>query len=237
MRITYYDLPTQLNNGYKIALLADLHSKTPRGLIDALEKEAPDLITVSGDLIDGRVKDAPSMLALLEALAKIAPTFYASGNHELFHVSDKEAVKKTGVTFLESEAVVFRELTVGGIASGFGFKKQSRTAKTPPPDLCFIEKFASFGGFKLLIAHHPEYYEAYIRDKAIDLVVSGHAHGGQWRFFGRGVFAPGQGLFPRYAEGVHDNRLVVSRGLGDHTFIPRLFNPHELVIIRLKGRD
>ena len=84
---------------------------------------------------------------------------------------------------------------------------------------------------KVLICHHPEYYPKYLKDMPIDIIVSGHAHGGQWRFFGRGVFAPGQGLFPKYTSGVYDGRLVVSRGLKKTIIPPRIFNPREVVII------
>ena len=74
----------------------------------------------------------------------------------------------------------------------------------------------------------------HIKQQDIDLVVSGHAHGGQWRFFGRGVFAPGQGLFPKYTAGVHDDRLVISRGLKKTVMPPRIFNPLEIVVIDIE---
>ena len=105
--------------------------------------------------------------------------------------------------------------------------------KTPPPDLRWLERFSAFQGFKLLLCHHPEYYPVYIKPLDIDIILSGHAHGGQWRLFGRGVFAPGQGLFPALTSGVYDNRLVVSRGLANTAGVPRIFNPTELVIVKL----
>ena len=87
----------------------------------------------------------------------------------------------------------------------------------------------------MLLCHHPEYYEKYLKDRPIDLIVSGHAHGGQWRFFGRGVLAPGQGLFPKYTYGVHDDRLVIGTGLKKGSvLIPRLFNSPEVVFIHAK---
>ena len=87
----------------------------------------------------------------------------------------------------------------------------------------------------LLLCHHPEYYPEYIRDTVIELTVAGHAHGGQWNFFGRGVFAPGQGLFPKYTAGVYDGgRLIVSRGATNTVKVPRFFNPTETVIINIK---
>jgi len=87
---------------------------------------------------------------------------------------------------------------------------------------------------KILLSHHPEYYAQYIKATKIDLTVSGHAHGGQWRFFGQGIFAPGQGFFPKYTAGVHDDRLIISRGLGNPHPIPRFNNPPELVIVEIE---
>ncbi len=91
-------------------------------------------------------------------------------------------------------------------------------------------------GFKILLSHHPEYWEKYIRGKNIDLTVSGHAHGGQWCFLGRGVYAPGQGLMPKYTHGIYKNAgevLAVSRGMTNTVPIPRFGNPCEIVFINL----
>ena len=102
------------------------------------------------------------------------------------------------------------------------------------PDPAVLERFRRLEGTpKILLSHHPEYYMPFLRDLGMDLVACGHAHGGHWRLFGRGVYAPGQGLFPKYTAGVVDGVCVISRGLGDHTSIPRLFNEPELVMIRL----
>ena len=89
-------------------------------------------------------------------------------------------------------------------------------------------------GFRLLLCHHPEYYEPYVQRYGLDLTVAGHAHGGQWRVFGRGVYAPGQGLFPRYTSGLYDeNRLLVSRGLSERMPFPRLFNKRQAILLTL----
>ena len=99
------------------------------------------------------------------------------------------------------------------------------------PRLEWLENFCAVEKPKILLCHHPEYYVPYIQKADIDLTVCGHAHGGQWRIFGRGIYAPGQGLFPKYTAGVLDQKCVISRGLGNHTWIPRIFNRRELVII------
>jgi predicted MPP superfamily phosphohydrolase len=81
------------------------------------------------------------------------------------------------------------------------------------------------------LCHHPEYRDKYLKDRSIDLILSGHAHGGQIRLLGRGLYAPGQGIFPKYTSGIHAN-MIISRGLSNTAgFIPRLFNPREIVYI------
>ena len=214
-----------------------MHSKIPRDFLKKITAIAPDLILIAGDYVDGEMKHHPAMLTLLQDLASLAPTFYATGNHELFDDADRALIRKTGVTFLENETATLDGLRIGGLASGFGHIPHF--TKTPPPDLNYLERFSTLDGYKLLIAHHPEYFADYLRDQAIDLTVSGHAHGGQWRLFSLAAYAPGQGIFPRYTSGLYrenNSALIVSRGVGNHTFIPRIFNPTELVVITLQKK-
>jgi len=237
MKITRYELKTNNKKNYKIVILADLHSNVPARLLNAVKKEVPDLIALPGDCIDYTVADAPQMLPFLKALAQIAPTYYGDGNHELFMEEDIKAVEDTGVHFLPDRTIRHEELIIGGLASGFGFQTQGKLKKTPPPNADYLNRFASKQGFKILLSHHPEYYRPYLKALPIDVIISGHAHGGQWRVFGQGIFAPGQGIFPKYTSGVHENRLVISRGLGNHTIIPRIFNKPEMVVLTLKGNQ
>ena len=100
----------------------------------------------------------------------------------------------------------------------------------------WLDDFERQPGYKILLCHHPEYVPRYLQNRCIDLIVSGHAHGGQWRYYSRrrqewrGIYAPGQGLLPKLTEGIHGNH-VISRGLSNNTPIPRLNNPPELVYI------
>ena len=100
------------------------------------------------------------------------------------------------------------------------------------PDIGWLEEFERQPGYRILLCHHPEYYPRFLKGRDIDLILSGHAHGGQWRIGRQGIFAPSQGLFPRLTEGVHDGRLVISRGLANRTPVPRLNNPPEIVYIQ-----
>ena len=107
-------------------------------------------------------------------------------------------------------------------------------ARGVEPELGWLADYTAQEGFHLLLCHHPEYWPRYLRALPIELTLSGHAHGGQIRLFGQGLYAPGQGLLPKYTSGVYENRLVVSRGLSNNVMVPRLFNPTELVYLDLE---
>ena len=136
-----------------------------------------------------------------------------------------EDIKKSGAHLLTDSYVIHDGIAFGGLLTGLIF--EGRQPKTD-----WLDEFYKLPMPKVLLCHHPEYYGKYIDNKKIDLIVSGHAHGGQWRIFGRGVFAPGQGLFPKYTKGLYDNRFVISTGLKKGS-IPRFFNPTEVVFVKI----
>ena len=226
----------------RIAVVADLHGEGHQAVVEALRQERPDMILIPGDLMedDQLANEQASGYALLREAAEIAPTFYSLGNHEIgcYHSGNPlnhpipklpskqvcEAIAKTGAVLLQNEIVEHNGITVCGLTSGIN-------GKTSVPDQQTLDRLAATKGFRVLLCHHPEYYIPYIQKTDIDLTVCGHAHGGQWRIFGRGIYSPGQGLFPKYTAGVIDQRCVISRGLGNHTWIPRIFNRRELVMI------
>ena len=243
---TYYELPilpdkTNLN----IALVTDLHGCAFQNLVERLRSESPDVILLAGDLMEDAelVDEWSNGYAFLRTCASIAPTYYSLGNHETIGSSRKgkkytldvieeirPRIAKTGATFLHDESVLWNNIRICGLTSGL-------TQSTNVPNARALAEFAAAKEFRILLCHHPEYYEPYVRPTNIELTVCGHAHGGHWRFFGRGVYAPGQGIFPKYTSGVVDGRCVISRGVGDHTRIPRICNPRELVIIRCVAKD
>ena len=103
------------------------------------------------------------------------------------------------------------------------------STKTSEPDLKWLQEYQQQTAYKILLCHHPEYYQKYLKGFDINLICSGHAHGGQWRVFNHGIWAPGQGFWPKYTSGVHDGKLVISQGLSNPSVIPRLWNPPEIV--------
>ena len=229
----------KLSRDYTLAVAADLHNRPHEEVIRKLEELKPDYILIPGDLTDNldndhSIEKCAYGLSFLSNASKIAPTLYSVGNHE--RMISRESCKfiaSTGAILLDNKTVLCGEIAFGGLSTGLF---ESRYGPTPPPNLEYLREFAKLDGFKLLLCHHPEYYPQFIRQTDIDITVSGHAHGGQWRFFGQGIYAPGQGFFPKYTAGLHENRLYVSRGLANTCFpIPRLFNRTELAVIELKN--
>lgn len=241
----------------RMAVVADLHDHdTARvAVLRILERERPDVILIPGDLTealtgepDGR--EHPGLRFLREA-ARLVPTFYSLGNHEVgachenvrraergeatpltVHPAYLEAIRDTGTILLDNTHTTFRGMTIGGMGTGLWNKNRV-------PDCTWVQEFAKHNkGFKLLLCHHPEYYDRYLRSLDIDLVVAGHAHGGQWRIFGRGVYAPDQYLFPKYTSGLHEGRLLISRGTSNNVrYVPRFFNPCEVVMVHVTSDE
>lgn len=249
MNITHYSIQAPRGlSPYRIVVASDLHGEHHPALPDAIRAEKPDLILIPGDLMDDeQLQDESSHgYAFLKACVGIAPTFYSVGNHEIacYHKGNpwrhptpvpipqdvKARIARTGAILLDNEFVRHGALCICGMTSGINGHKNE-------PDADLLAKFAKQEGFRLLLCHHPEYFVPYIQKTDIELTVCGHAHGGQWRVFGRGVYAPGQGIFPKYTSGVLDGRCVISRGLGNHTRIPRFFNPRELVVIEVQAQE
>ena len=255
MKTTIYKLKNnKINNKLRIALVSDLHGAGFEKIVSALEKSEPDIIAVTGDITSrldategeippndyGRPISHNNAFGLLSECARIAPTFYSLGNHELCGHKYREnhgrkcrdenlrLIKESGAVLLDDGFAEFEGIRIGGLTSGL-------TNSDLAPKTDWIDDFEKTDAFKLLLCHHPEYYPAYLKKRDIDLVLSGHAHGGQIVLFGRGLFAPGQGVLPKYTAGTHDGRFVISRGLCNTAKpIPRLFNPREIVIIDIE---
>lgn len=248
MQTTRYTIfTTREGLDLRITVASDLHGCPHEEAISRLREEKPDLILIPGDLMDDRDLNDPAHggYDFLRQCAAIAPTYYSLGNHELacYHKGNpwrhpvpvplteeiRQHIARTGAVLLDNDCVHAGDLCICGLTSGINGKKNR-------PDLDALNRFDEQSGYRILLCHHPEYLMPYVWETGIELTVSGHAHGGHWRFFGRGVYAPGQGLFPKYTSGVLSNRFVISRGLGNHTRIPRICNPTELVIIQIKRK-
>lgn len=238
MQITSYNISDKYN--LKLAVVADVHGSLDEKGISSLIKEKPDYILSPGDFFDrhsieDEIKHDKHMdlcLGFLDLLNSIAPVIISLGNHE-FHLTDedKKRIKNSKTLMLDNEYIVKDDIAFGGLTSRVNcielHHDKKKTVNTE-----FIEKFQKLNEYKILLSHHPEDYNKYLRDKNIDLVISGHAHGGQIRIFGKGLFAPGQGFFPKYTGGKVD-KMIISRGMTNTVSVPRLFNKTELVYIHI----
>ncbi len=247
---SYYKLPTagKLQSEIRLAFLSDLHSeafgKRQEELLSPIRRFAPDLVLFGGDTFDERVSPEPALQTLTLA-AKEWKTFYTPGNHEIktgVPEQIKAAAKTTGARLLAGESVLRpvrnETLLLCGVEDPLRnediHQKQLKAARNA------VRSHKET--FSLLITHRPERVEEY-REGPFDLVLTGHAHGGQWRFpfLKNGFYAPDQGFFPKYTGGLYQWNpsgthctMLCSRGLARHnTRVPRIGNPPELVLITL----
>lgn len=233
MTISRYFVKANIKNKIKIALITDLHNEPHNDVVRTIENEHVDFVAVAGDFIHNTANYTYG-IEFLKKSAKIAPTFCSMGNHESKFKGDLVSIiNKTGAILLDNSDTKFRDIVVGGLTSGFRTKKQGYFRKTPPPNTLWLAEFSEAECYKVLLCHHPEYYPIYIKPLGINLTLSGHAHGGQWRFFNQGIYSPGQGLFPEYTSGLIEDRLIISRGIGNPHKVPRINNEPEIVIIEL----
>lgn len=166
--------------------------------------------------------DTERTYEFMREISKIAPVYMSVGNHEQkFLDEDLKLFKELNIKLLDNSAESFNfggeEIFIGGLSTFYDEK--------------FLDRFSENNGYKILLCHHPIYYERFVRDKDIDLVLAGHNHGGQVRFRNRGLLSSGEGFFPKYDKGVFEGRLVVSAGCSGTVAIPRINNPREIIII------
>jgi hypothetical protein len=237
-------------NGFKVLHISDLHNKNyGERLINKIKKINPDIIVITGDLIDRRKTMINTAADFIDGIVKIAPTYYVSGNHEQLskHFDElKTVLHKSNVIIMDnSYATLYKNgFSIGliGIADpaiNFGKKtylKENNFSYVRDNITKLIKDINT--DFNVLLSHRPELFSVY-NELEIDLVFSGHAHGGQIRIpFVGGVLSPNQGFFPKYSEGMHSEgvtSIVVSRGLGNSVFPFRIFNRPELVLVTLKS--
>ena len=231
-------------SGFKIAQISDLHNAEfgtdNQKLIDILKSEAPDAIVITGDLIDARRTNTEIAESFVRRCMEIADCYYVPGNHEArlggTYDAFESALIADGVNVLRNGSVRIRKemdaIRIVGVDDP-AFAKASDAITNLDAAL----EALSSDDFTILLAHRPELIDEYSK-WGIDLVLSGHAHGGQIRLPGiGGLYAPGQGFFPRYTSGnytVGDTEMIVSRGIGNSAFPLRVNDRPEVVIVTLK---
>ena len=221
----------KVNKAFTIVQVSDLHDrqfgKEQEKLLSAIRDAKPDLIVITGDLFNRHNKSAcENAFAFIRGAVRIAPVYFAEGNHEcsLGETGERyiETIRDMGVHVLRGEYTDVGSIRIIGLRQ-----------YAPPEQLSALTDASRMN---LALAHRPELYPIYA-DTGADVVLSGHAHGGQIRLFGRGVYAPQQGLFPRFDAGQYEigrSILHVSRGLGNTIPFPRVFNTPELNVLTFK---
>lgn len=235
-------------SGFRIAQVSDLHNTEfgidSADLLQLLKKCRPDIIVITGDLIDSRHTDVEIALHFAQESVKIAPTYYVTGNHEARcsqYQRLKTGLEAAEVVVLEDDAVPLEQN--GEIIRLLGLADPSFTIKGDiygeVPEMVSAklhDMYIQEDAYSILLSHRPELYETYSAC-GVDLVLSGHAHGGQFRLpFIGGLVAPNQGLFPKYDAGLYtdgNTNMIVSRGLGNSIIPVRFNNRPEVVLVEL----
>ncbi|MCQ2485361.1 MAG: metallophosphoesterase [Clostridia bacterium] len=245
----------RINGKVRIALITDLHScrygAEQENLINAIKNQNPDIVLMSGDIFDNK-RSTKYTEIFLRRIHEMFPCYMALGNHECKvgeddHKMKMEILSRYNVRILSNEV---ETIEVNGTALNI-CGVSDPTVYTFEPEgndeeffrqMENVKAVADNGNFTVLMSHNPAYYEKYI-ENGFDLVLCGHAHGGQWIIPGvlNGVLAPGQGLFPKYAGGEYQSektRMIVSRGLArESTIVPRFYNRPEVVMIDIEHGD
>ena len=236
--------------GFKIAHVSDLHNdefgKDNAKLISLIENSAPNIIAITGDIFDCHHTDVDVAIEFAEKAVQIAPCYYVAGNHEQ-RVPDAyekliDAFEEIGIVVLDNKAVTVeragQSINVLGVSDP-GFETDYLFGDTEGVLNHYLsELMTDKESFNLLLSHRPELFELYERHD-VDLVLTGHAHGGQFRLpFVGGLYAPNQWLFPEYDAGLYteDNtNMIVSRGIGNSLFPFRFNNRPEVVLVTLEN--
>ena len=233
--------------GFRIVHISDLHNtefgQDNEKLLKMVAVAKPDLIAITGDVIDSRRTDMDIAFRFVQEAAKIAPCYYVTGNHES-RLDDydrlKDGLQERGVVILEDGSVNMER--DGAVIRVLGVDDPAFVPVYSPEEISALMdvKLRNIQPdneiFTILLSHRPELFDVYVQH-GLNLVLTGHAHGGQVRMpWIGGLYMPGQGLFPEYDAGMfveNGTTMIISRGLGNSAFPLRVNNRPEVVVIEL----
>ena len=243
-----FDKLPQAFDNFKIAQVSDIHCDkvglSDLSFINKIKNFNPDMIVITGDILDSYNNNMDIAYNILSQLTIIAPCYFVSGNHELRlpkeYAELKNIMKKLNITYVHNSNLLITKnnesLNLVGVED-YNFFKNEDKLNHRANFIKTLEELYSPNHFNILLSHRPEKFPIYA-DIKYDLIFSGHAHGGQWRIpFVGGIFSPSQGFFPKYTNGnyvLKNSTMIVSQGLGNSSFPIRINNRIELVLATLK---
>lgn len=256
LRITEYEVDTNLAEDIRIVHLSDLHNKEygddNARFIGIVRSQSPDIIVCSGDMINGYDDSIDSVTRFISELSRIAPVYYGYGNHELAwlktHDVDLEgALEDAGAVVLNNEyrdiLVNNQSVRIGGYMGYYRFPGMMDSGRSLEEDNEFFSDFEDTTSLKLLVNHIPTSWLdwGHNNDFPVDMVFSGHYHGGiaNIPIINRGLYAPYVGILPKHTRGMFKGdkaTVILSAGLGDEYHLPRYNNPPELVVVKLNSK-
>ena len=226
--------------GYRIVQISDLHNakfgKHNQKLVDRIRECEPDMIVLTGDLVDSNHTNVDRAVQFVDEIVKICPVYYVTGNHEYWLEASEydelmSGLTRAGAVILDDQVV---EISRGDAKFRLVGLDDKSLADGTLEALLSDERECT-----VVLAHEPQYLARYA-GTGVDLVLSGHAHGGQFRLpFVGGIVAPDQGFLPEYTAGeyyMNGTEMIVSRGLGNSVIPVRLFNYPEIVCVELVGK-
>lgn len=236
-------------DGFTIVQVSDLHNaafgRHQTRLLNAVHNASPDIVAVTGDLIDSHHTDLVTAMEFINGCVKIAPVYYVTGNHEAGtnqYNELKQQLIAAGVMIINDDSTTITSGTESIQVMGLNDPYFTPGGDSHEALVLMDSKLKSLlnqkNEYTILLSHRPELFEMYAGNN-IDLVLTGHAHGGQVRLpvIG-GIVAPNQGFFPEYTEGVYEKeqtKMIVSRGLGNSIIPLRINNRPELVVVMLNN--
>lgn len=254
LSVSYYEYYNEkIENAFKIVQLSDLHNscfgEENSRLIKRIEEEKPDLILMTGDMLNGYEDRTDIVTDLIKQASQIAPVYYSLGNHELDYMENQEnggmlekKLEDAGAVVLEKEyidtVIAGQQVRIGGVY-GYVLARDWEDGS----EQRFMEDFQDTDRMKILMSHIPEGLLLWksMEHWDVDLVFSGHAHGGQMRLpFIGGLYDPEEGFFPTYTKGMYEcgkGTMVLSAGLGSSNGVPRINNLPDLVVCTVESGE
>ena len=254
LTVTHFTVrSSKISEPFRIVLVSDLHEhqfgRDNEKLAEKIREQSPDLIIIDGDMINGDSENADTAVELVRALKETAPVYYSFGNHEYSYMEAghgdlTEELEAAGAVVLNYQSIDIdvkgNQIRLGGLYE-YGFETGMQSEEENERAIPYLEEYADTDRYLIMCAHRPEsFYPWDMADQwGIDLVLSGHLHGGQVIIPGvGGLYNSLDGFFPKFDYGQYklgDSDMVITRGLGSNPkMLPRFNNPPEIAVVEVE---